>query len=311
MLANTFKYFLTLLSIFCKNKEKINLNKSYKINIYLIKKLKQININSSKLKTHEKLSSTIKKIIIEKKLINFLRNQFIQNIFFIHNRFFIKKELLDLKKDKMWKLWNKLLIENPVGNPIKYFLYCKSSGNRIRQVYLVKKIFEERQIDIKKINSIIEIGGGYGCMAQIFHKINKNIEYTIYDLNEVNLLQYYYLKMNNLEPSLENNKKKLFLTNNLNFLKKRIKNNTIIIANWSLSEFPLKLRWKLLPLFLKSKLIMISFQDKFENINNIKFFKKFSKKLKKKFDYKIKPFQYYNSSILNKSNHYYYLFFKK
>ena len=46
------------------------------------------------------------------------------------------------KKDKNWKLWNILLKENNIGNPVPYFLYSKSSGNRIRQVYILKKFID-------------------------------------------------------------------------------------------------------------------------------------------------------------------------
>ena len=70
-----------------------------------------------------------------------------------------------------------------------------------------------------------------------FFKINKKINYTIYDMYEVNLLQYYYLKMNNHNPKLNSYKNKINLINRLNDLKK-FKNNNLLIANWSLSEFP-------------------------------------------------------------------------
>ena len=35
------------------------------------------------------------------------------------------------------------------------------------------------------------------AVAQIFYKISNKVNYYIYDMYEVNLLQYYYLKMNN------------------------------------------------------------------------------------------------------------------
>ena len=75
--------------------------------------------------THKNLSHEILEIIKSRKLDNFLRNNLIQNIFFIHNRLFILHELKELKKDKNWKLWKSLLNENDVGKPIRYFLYKK------------------------------------------------------------------------------------------------------------------------------------------------------------------------------------------
>ena len=60
---------------------------------------------------------------------------------------------------------------------------------------MVKKFKDFADIDIKLIKNIIEIGGGYGCMARIFSKINKSCNYLIFDTEEVNYLQYYYLKL--------------------------------------------------------------------------------------------------------------------
>ena len=71
-------------------------------------------------------------------------------------------------------LFIKLLEENTVGNPVPFFLYKKSSGNRIRHIYLLKKIFDFGEIN--NVDAVIEIGGGYGCMAKIFEDINPNVD---------------------------------------------------------------------------------------------------------------------------------------
>ena len=42
---------------------------------------------------------------------NFLRNSFIQKMFFVHNRFFIYNELRTLKKNQNWNFYKKLLIK--------------------------------------------------------------------------------------------------------------------------------------------------------------------------------------------------------
>ena len=43
----------------------------------------------------------------------------------INNRLYINKELNYLKSDtdNNWNTWKKLLLEDKIGNPIKYFLY--------------------------------------------------------------------------------------------------------------------------------------------------------------------------------------------
>jgi hypothetical protein len=96
-----------------------------------------------------------------------------------------------------------------------------------------------------------------------------------------------------------------------NCINYRNESKTLLIANWSLSEMPLKLRSKILKLIFKIPYIIISFQDKFENINNIKYFKKIRKKLDKK-GYKtlINSLEHYNNAFLNTNKHFY-LFAKR
>jgi hypothetical protein len=308
-MRNLFRYFLSALSFYLKN----NISKYKKKNLIftniIIKKLKQKqNIKSLRKKTHIIFNKEIVNLIIQKKLINFLRNPFIQKMFFIHNRLFIKNELREIKNDiKGFSLWKKLLQEDNVGDPIRYFLYPKSSGNRIRQVYHLKKFCDFSNIKIKEIKKVLEIGGGYGCMARIFTKLNSKIKYIIFDTFEVNLLQYYYLKLNKLDANIDNKKSKINLSSSLKDICKDDQNpQTLFIANWSLSEMPLKLRSRILKFTFKIPHILISFQDNFENINNLKYFQKIREKLDKK-GYKtlVTGLQYYNNAIFNTNKHYY------
>lgn len=304
MLKTFLRQISIILSFSINRNFKLNKKKNRYIQNYISKQIRKIYKKNPRLLTHKNLSSEIVQIIREKKLEIFLRNNFIQNIFFIHNRFFIYSELKELKKDVNWKLWKKLIKDNSVGNPIWYFLYHESTGNRIRQVYIIKKFLElNPTIKLTNLKKIIEIGGGYGCMTDIFFKINKKINYTIYDMYEVNLLQYYYLKMNNHNPKLNSYKNKINLINRLNDLKK-FKNNNLLIANWSLSEFPLNFRKKFFSTIKNSDNTIISFQDNFENINNYKFFTRQIKKLGSKYISKIDTFNHYNNSFLNKNKHY-------
>jgi hypothetical protein len=310
------RYGLTILSIFFKNDLKRIKTKHKKVSNKLKEEMTKFNFAIlSRLKTHEVFSKNIYEIISKNKTLNFLRNSSIQNIFFIHNRFFILNELLELKRDiKRWSLWKTLLTENSVGDPVRYFLYPKSSGNRIRQVYHLKKYLDFSKNNILKIKNIIEIGGGYGCMAQIFKKINKRCNYVIFDTAEVNLLQYYYLKMNNIPVTINKiQSKKVCLINKLSLIKKYNKkmnkrNVNLLIANWSISEMPIDLRTKINKLTYNFPNKLISFQEKFENINNLNYFLKYRDTLKKKI-VKIEKHYHYKKSLLNNNNHFY--FFSK
>ncbi len=299
------KISVSLSFYYLKNKG-YNKKKHSQISIFLKNKINIFFKKNPRLFTHIRLSNEIYKIIEKKKLDNFLRNPIIQNIFFIHNRLFISNELKELKINKFWNVWKKILIENEIGNPIRYFLYPQSSGNRIRQVYLIKRLSDQIGIkNLKKIKNIIELGGGYGCMAQIFHRLNNRVNYYIYDMYEVNLLQYYYLTMNNCKPNLYPKSKGINLISKLNDLNKvrEKKSLDLFIANWSLSEVPLKFREKFLPKIKQAKYSIICFQEKFENIDNSKFFKILINKIKKNYDCKIVDFKYYNQSLFNNTNH--------
>ena len=139
MLKTFLRQISIILSFSLNRNFKLNKKKNRYIQNYISKQIRKIYKKNPRLLTHKNLSSEIVQIIREKKLEIFLRNNFIQNIFFIHNRFFIYSELKELKKDVNWKLWKKLIKDNSVGNPIWYFLYHESTGNRIRQVYIIKK----------------------------------------------------------------------------------------------------------------------------------------------------------------------------
>jgi hypothetical protein len=314
-MRDLFRYFLCFFSIYIKNNTSKFEKYTQIINDEIITKLKNKKKNKLRKKTHIIFNKEIINLIKKKKLINFLRSPFIQKMFFIHNRLFIRNELNEIRKDKKFFIqWKNLLKEDEVGDPIRYFLYPESSGNRIRQVYHLKKFCDFSHINIETIKRVIEIGGGYGCMARIFSKINHKIRYTIFDTFEVNLLQYYFLKLNKLKVSIENNKSRINLISSINVNNEiNYKNNskTLLIANWSLSEMPLKLRDKILELIFKIPYILISFQDKFENINNLKYFERIKRMLDKRgFETQISGLQYYNNAILNTNKHFY-LFARK
>lgn len=282
-----------------------SLKKDSSIRKEILKKLDKTSFKKKNLKkTHIEFNKNILDLLKNKDLKNFLRKNFVQKMFFVHNRLFILNELNELKKSKKWKIYEDLLIEDHIGDPIRYFLYPKSSGNRINHVYHLSVLEDELKIDLKnRIKTIFEFGGGYGCMARIFSKITKKIKYTCYDTYYVNLLQYYYLKHNNLSVGFEK-KREFYLTSDLKSAKS---NYDLFIANWSLSETPTVFRKKFIKTMLSSKYILICFQEKFENINNLKYFKSLKTKLSKKFDIKIINNRFYNGNMLLRQNHYFFI----
>jgi len=302
--SNIIRKLLSFLSFWYQNKI-ISHKKDEKIRNYILKKIKLSKIDKKNLKkTHQEFNKEISQLISNSDLKNFLRKNFIQKMFFLQNRFFVYKELKILQKSKKWNFYKNLLKEDDIGNPIRYFLYPYSSGNLINHVYHLNIFEDEFKINLKKdIKKVFEFGGGYGCMARIFSKINSNIRYTCFDTHNVNLLQYYYLKHNNLDVGFEN-KNTYFLTSKFH---KIMNNSNLFIANWSLSETPLEFRKKFNKILLKNKFILICFQEKFEDIDNLKYFQNLRQKLLSKFNIKIIKNKFYKGNFLFKQNHYFFI----
>ena len=305
--------FRAKLSFFYNEKQFVDEKDKELIEELILKSKKISNKNENKKnykKTHKIFSQRVLGLIQKKKLPNFLQISFIQKMFFVHNRFFLLTFLNELKFSNNWFFWKKLIEEEKVGNPVRYFLYPKSSGNKIFQTYHLKKYTEFLQKELNNFDAVFEFGGGYGNLANTFYKINKNCNYIIFDTPEVNLIQYYYLKKNKINVSFYTDKinKKFLLVDNISHFKKLVKNyrnkKILFVANWSLSETPLSFRKKIYPIINHFNFQLISYQGKFEKTNNIKYFQKFNEKnLLKKRVSKIIPIKYLKNN--------YYLFSKK
>jgi hypothetical protein len=307
IISNLLRRLSGYLSFWIKDNKIISIKKDIFIKKIISNNLKKNHIIKENLKkTHQIFNSQIYSFLVKNDLKKFLREGFIQKMFFLHNRFFVLGELNELKRDKNWNFYKKLIIEDAIGNPIRYFLYPKSSGNRINHVYHLSVLSNELNIRLKDINKIFEFGAGYGCMARVFSKINKKVFYTCFDTYYVNLLQYYYLKHNNLNVGLSK-KNNFYLTSDLKNIKKKFSSNDLFIANWSLSETPLKFRKNFKKILKKNKYILICFQENFEDIDNLKYFNKLKSELSLKYKIKILKNKFYKGNIIKRHNHYFFI----
>ena len=309
MISEIIRKLNSYLSFWCTNNEPINNRKDTLIKEYIKKNILQNKIIKKNLKeTHNIFNKKLYLLLKKKNIKNFLRESFIQKMFFLHNRFFVYSELKTLKNDKKWPFFKNLIKEDTIGNPIRYFLYQNSSGNRINHVYHLSVLSRELNINLNEIKKVFEFGGGYGCMARIFSKINRKIKYTCFDTYYVNLLQYYYLKHNNLDVgfSIKNN---YTLISDLKRINNRHITNrkSLFIANWSLSETPIKFRNNFITIIKKNDFILICFQEKFEDINNLQYFNSLKSKISNRYQIKILKNKFYTGNIINKHNHYFFI----
>ena len=108
-------------------------------------------------------------------------------------------------------------------------------------------------------------------------------------------------------------KNNFFLNSNMEEIKNpQMKNlDSLFIANWSISETPIKFRKKFEIIIKNSKYILIGFQENFENINNLKYFNNLKNRISNKFNVNIVKNKFYKGNVINKQNHFYFLAKKK
>lgn len=135
-----------------------------------------------------------------------------------------------------------LSVKNAIDDPQigKPELYTRpgvaTSGNLIHQAYHFWQWKRAKDnmfhaATFRHLETIIEIGGGYGAMALICHRLGFRGRYIIYDLPEFSLLQQYYLSNVGVE-GVE------FKTR----IDKQMGEADLLIGLYSLNEMPLHAR---------------------------------------------------------------------
>ena len=98
MISNIIRNLNSYLSFWCKANEPINEQKDRLIKKYIQKNLSQNKtIQKNLKKTHSIFNRKLYLLLKKGNIKNFLREGFIQKMFFLHNRFFVYSELKVLK----------------------------------------------------------------------------------------------------------------------------------------------------------------------------------------------------------------------
>lgn len=226
----------------------------------------------------------LKKYVLTKNPKNFLQWDVVRNTMFIGNALFSLTEFNYLKKHG-WEYWKKYIIEKKYIPVEPYLLYFKSSGNLIHQAYHIAQFEKNSGKKIKDFDYIFEYGGGYGCMCQLIHNLGFKGNYVIFDFPIISAIQLFYLKMNGLNATSDylDKKAKIFCLDSLKNFKKILPNrgNQLFLAAWSLSESPISIRKQVFPIVKNMNCHLLAYQSQFNEINNIKYFKDYQKKLYK------------------------------
>jgi hypothetical protein len=213
----------------------------------------------------------------------FLRWKVIEDTMFVRHAPYLRPELKYMKEHSLWSsVWEPVLEESHVGHPVPFAFYPRSSGNLIHHAYHAARFQDETDLTCSDLDTIVEFGGGYGSLCRVYHKLGFSGKYIIFDLPHFTELQKFYLKASGFQIispdqfSLENNG--ICCISDIETLKTLIEklpneSRNQFTATWSLSETPLHIRQSILPLVNTFNAFLIAYQHRFNEMDNIGFFK--------------------------------------
>lgn len=152
------------------------------------------NYNTFLMPEWENNTKAIEQYFLNKFSSSFLRHPLLKSTMFAH----LPKTATSLQKDLIVKYFGKektkkYLLEDSLGSPILNDFKFKTSGNSIHHLYHLAKFGSKLEINVEKINSYVELGGGYGNMSRLVKRINRSATYTIIDIPIFIYIQYVYL----------------------------------------------------------------------------------------------------------------------
>ena len=107
------------------------------------------------------------------------------------NFFPLVENLIDLT-DLCGKKFINEFKENNIGNPDNFYEIDGEKYN-FNDLFIIQFLFKIKKFLSKEPKSILEIGGGYGALANKLKKLYSNTTIYLIDLPEAGLLQTYYL----------------------------------------------------------------------------------------------------------------------
>jgi len=156
----------------------------------------------------------------------------------------------------------KYLYKDPdTGNPI--LSQWGISLVAFQSSYYLKTLLENNLLD--DIQSIYDIGGGYGSMCRVLRNYGWKGSYNLIDFDVVHKIQRYFLEKNNIY-----NFRQLKL-DDLKTERWRPRGKTLLIATHSINEMPMSDRSKIN--YSDFTNLLIVHNSKWNNINNSEYFK--------------------------------------
>lgn len=168
--------------------------------------------------------------------------------------------------------WASALKEDEFGGADYYHVDPTTNANVVHMAYHLLQWEKATGRKVAELDSLLEVGGGYGCMAKVVHRLGFRGKYYIYDLPEFSLLQEFYLAQV-LQPG----------SYNIEWINTRVRGKGRLprtvglwLATWSFSEFPKPLRDEVISQTTPAS-YLIGYQHTFEWVDNQFWFEEYQR----------------------------------
>jgi len=199
----------------------------------------------------------------------------------VENIAYTSIELNRLRQSAKWaERWSPAVIESKKLAPLPHPLLPETSGNTLHHVFHLSVFEEIANFRVNDARTIVEFGGGYGNICRLTHRLGFTGKYVIFDLPELSILQRFYLSSNGIKVYRNVSEFKsvdsgVLCISTVAELMDVIPSDgvDVFIATWSLSETPMEVRDAMKPALKAASHLLLAYQDKFEGIDNRKYFK--------------------------------------
>jgi hypothetical protein len=206
----------------------------------------------------------------------FLRWDLIGESMFVGNAPYVATELEYLRSSGDWDTrWKDALRESAVGSPERLPYFPESSGNLIHHAYHVARFEDATGTSVRDLDTIVELGAGYGSLCRLIFSLGFRGRYVILDLPQFAALQRYFLRavgvpVGRFAPGVRWVSGVDELAATLGGAGSR---RSLFVALWSLSETPFAVRHGIEPLLAAFNAFLIAYQDRFGGIDNAQYFR--------------------------------------
>ncbi len=186
-----------------------------------------------------------------------------------------------LRRSPAWRSrWSAALHYAEFGHPPPFLRDLRTNAVAIQHASHLLLFAEATGQSFLDTDCIVELGGGYGSMCRLAHRLGYRGFYVIFDQPPVLALQRYYLGLHGIAAAYASDEPgaRFALCRTIGEVSSIVAaagfKRVSLISTWALSEMPLGLRHELEALFELRALAraLLSYQAEFTGIDNRRYF---------------------------------------